>query len=207
LFDPGTRWHSSRPVASGVVTQVIAMVTAHVKGTAERASRLAARVSVAALVLAALLAAPDEAHASFLSPELEDKLAGFLAIVILFIVPIVLIVLFWMVHILPEKIAHKRHHPQFEAIRTLCLLSLVFGGLLWPLAWIWAYTKPVLHKMAYGTDKEHHDEEYPGEETQPDISLHERLARLEGKVPESELKGLRADLEHLESKFATSEER
>jgi hypothetical protein len=31
-------------------------------------------------------------------------------------------------------------------------LSLFFGGLLWPLAWLWAYTKPVLHKMAYGTD-------------------------------------------------------
>ena len=29
-------------------------------------------------------------------------------------------------------------------IRTLCLLSLVFGGLLWPIAWLWAYTKPVL---------------------------------------------------------------
>ena len=58
-----------------------------------------------------------------------------------------------MVHVLPEKIAHKRHHPQFEAIRTLCLLSLVFGGLLWPIAWLWAYTKPVGYKMAYGTDK------------------------------------------------------
>ena len=64
-----------------------------------------------------------------------------------------LIVLFWMVHVLPEKIAHKRHHPQLEAIRTLCLLSLVFGGLLWPLAWLWAYTKPVGYKLAYGTDK------------------------------------------------------
>ncbi len=63
------------------------------------------------------------------------------------------IVVFWLVHIMPEKIAHQRHHPQFEAIRTLCLLSLVFGGLLWPLAWLWAYTKPVGYKMAYGTDK------------------------------------------------------
>ena len=24
---------------------------------------------------------------------------------------------------------------------------------MWPIAWIWAYSKPVLHKMAYGTDK------------------------------------------------------
>ena len=76
-----------------------------------------------------------------------------MAVVVLFIVPVVAIVLFWMVHVLPEKIAHKRHHPQREAITTLCLLSLVFGGLLWPLAWIWAYTKPIGYRIAYGTDK------------------------------------------------------
>ena len=32
------------------------------------------------------------------------------------------------------------------------MLSLIFGGLLWPLAWIWAYSKPVFHKLAYGAD-------------------------------------------------------
>src|SRR5262249_37319462 len=68
--------------------------------------------------------------ASFLSPELEDSLATFIAVFVIFVVPVVLIVAFWLVHILPEQIAHKRNHPQFEAIRTLCLLSLVFGGLL-----------------------------------------------------------------------------
>jgi hypothetical protein len=171
-----------------------------------------ARVIVALLVL--LFSLPREAHASFLSPELEDKLATFLAIFILFIVPVVLIVLFWMVHILPEKIAHKRHHPQFEAIRTLCLLSLVFGGLLWPLAWIWAYTKPVMHKLAYGTDKASHDEEAKGEAWDTGEALHnreglhDRLARLEARgIPASELKVIRADLEALETKFADNEVR
>jgi len=100
-----------------------------------------------------LLVAQAHLHASLLSPEAEDTLATIIALFVLFVVPIVLIVLFWMVHVLPEKIAHKRHHPQLEAIRTLCLLSLVFGGLLWPLAWIWAYSRPVMYKMAYGTDK------------------------------------------------------
>jgi len=116
------------------------------------------------LAFVALLALPSTAHASFMSPEAEDKLATIIALFVIFVVPVVLIVLFWMVHILPEKIAHKRHHPQFEAIRTLCLLSLVFGGLLWPFAWLWAYSKPVVYKMAYGTDK-HADflEPYPGE--------------------------------------------
>src|SRR5262249_58799372 len=105
---------------------------------------------------------------------------------------------FWMVHILPEKIAHKRNHPQFEAIRTLCLLSLVFGGLLWPIAWLWAYSRPVLHKMAYGHDKLHPDEE----EAQA-VGLHDRPARLETSgVPASELSAIRADLEALEDKFA-----
>ena len=57
----------------------------------------------------------------------------------------------------------RRRSPRRRSIRrprsiqTLCLLSLVFGGLLWPLAWLWAYTKPVLYKMAYGTDKVEHE--------------------------------------------------
>jgi uncharacterized protein DUF3302 len=157
---------------------------------------------------------PEEARASFLSPELEDKLATFLALFIIFVVPVVLIALFWMVHVLPEKIAHKRHHPQFEAIRTLCLLSLVFGGLLWPIAWIWAYTKPVMHKLAYGTDKASPEEEAAGAAWDEGKSQHEgglglkdslkdRLARLEQRnIPASELKALRADLEALEAKYA-----
>jgi CBS domain containing-hemolysin-like protein len=167
--------------------------------------RTVTRVITGVLVTFLLLAVPREAHASFLPPAVEDTLATIIALVVIFVVPVVLIVIFWLVHILPEKIAHKRHHPQFEAIRTLCLLSLVFGGLLWPFAWIWAYSKPVFHKMAYGTDKDAHGgEEYPGDEK---AALVERLARLEGRVPASELKVLRADLEALEAKFADTEAR
>ena len=103
------------------------------------------------LLCFALVATP--ARASFLSGAALDKVADVLALVVIVIVPIVAVVVFWMVHVLPEKIAHKRHHPQREAITTLCLLSLVFGGLLWPLAWLWAYTKPVGYRVAYGTDK------------------------------------------------------
>jgi hypothetical protein len=87
-----------------------------------------------------------------------DTAADVLAVVILIVVPIAGIALFWLVHILPEKIAEQRHHPQKDAIKTLCLLSLVFGGLLWPFAWLWAYSKPVFHKLAYGRDK--HDDFY-----------------------------------------------
>ena len=163
------------------------------------------RTTIAA-ICAVLLLAPRGAHASLLSPETEDTLATWLALFVIFLVPVVLIVLFWMVHILPEQIAHKRHHPQLDAIRTLCLLSLVFGGLLWPVAWIWAYTKPVLHKLAYGTDV-HPDargrggDEPSGHEEQP-LGLHDRLARLEEHgIPASDLEALRADIEALETKI------
>ncbi len=161
----------------------------------------------ALFVFVLMLLAPSEARASLLSPELEDSVANFLAIFVLFLVPVVLIVLFWMVHILPEKIAHKRHHPQFEAIRTLCLLSLVFGGLLWPLAWLWAYSKPVFHKMAYGTDKVVDGEHGPEDVEVERASLRDRLARLEDRVPADALNPLRADLEALEAKFVNSETR
>ena len=147
--------------------------------------RAVPRAAAALGVTAVVLARPTAAHASLLSPELEDKVATGIALFVLFVVPVVLIALFWMVHILPEQIAHKRGHPQFEAIRTLCLLSLVFGGLLWPLAWILAYTKPVLHKMAYGTDVDeslaHHDDGAKVEEGNVD-QLRARVAELEGKL-------------------------
>lgn len=88
-----------------------------------------------------------------MSPELEDSIASVMAWIVLVVVPVIGISLFLLVHVLPEKIAAKRHHPQKEAIHILCLLSLFFGGLLWPIAWLWAYTRPVTYKLAYGTDK------------------------------------------------------
>lgn len=109
-----------------------------------------------ATALAGVAMHPGAAHASLLSGDALDTMANVIAWLALIIVPVVLVTVFWLVHILPEQIAEKRRHPQLAAIKTLCLLSLVFGGLLWPLAWLWAYTKPVLHKMAYGTDVDNH---------------------------------------------------
>jgi hypothetical protein len=123
--------------------------------TAPASRRILARFS-AIQVLACSLASARTAHASFLSGEALDTAADVMAWVVLVVVPIIAIAVFWIVHVMPEKIAHRRHHPQTQAIQTLCLLSLVFGGLLWPIAWIWAYTRPVAYKLAYGTDK--HDE-------------------------------------------------
>ena len=171
--------------------------------------RLVPPRAVGLLLFLLAVTLPADARASLLSPALEDKLATFLALFVIFVVPVVLIALFWMVHVLPEKIAHKRHHPQFEAIRTLCLLSLVFGGLLWPIAWLWAYSKPVMYKMAYGTDKVDHsadDDVYPPDAPPQQLTtLRERVALLEARVPSKELDVLRADLDALEARFARND--
>ena len=155
----------------------------------------------AAALAAAFAALP--AHASFLSGEALDKAADIIAIVVLIVVPVVVIVVFWLLHVMPERLAEKRHHPQAAAIQTLCLLSLVFGGLLWPLAWLWAFTKPVGYKAAYGTDKHEHWHETMGEKARAGQLPHDEVAHLrseldamaaKGALP-SNLKKLRTDLE------------
>src|SRR5438046_410824 len=130
------------------------------------------------------LALPSHAHASFLHGETLDTVANVIAWFAFIIVPPVLIVAFLAVHIIPEKVAEKRHHPQLGAIKCLCFLSLVFGGLLWPIAWLWAYSKPVFHKMAYGTDVDR---------------SHEKLDRKESAV--KELEQLRARAAELETEI------
>src|SRR6266481_862601 len=124
-----------------------------------------------------LLALPSHAQASFLHGETLDTVA-------VVIVPPVLIVAFLAVHIIPEKVAERRHHPQLGAIKCLCFLSLVFGGLLWPIAWLWAYSKPVFHKMAYGTDVDRSHEKPIGKESaiKELEQLRARAAELEAEI-------------------------
>ena len=136
-------------------------------------------------LLALLILLPAPAHASIFKGEALDKAADVLTWIVLIVAPIIAIAVFWLVHILPEKIAEKKKHPQAKAIQVLCLLSLAFGGMLWPIAWLWAYTKPVLHKMAYGTDVAeelaHEKEEIQKTEHEVD-QLRRRLTELEAKL-------------------------
>lgn len=156
-------------------------------------------------VAAALFAGPVPAHA--MGGSVVDTIADVAAVIVLIVVPAGAIYLFWKVHVLPEVIAEKRHHPQKEAIKTLCILSLFFGGLLWPFAWLWAYSKPTLYKLAYGTDK--HDDFYkelpagagsPAEQIARVRADLERLA--DSGVKAEDLKELKRELRRLENKFA-----
>jgi CBS domain containing-hemolysin-like protein len=135
---------------------------------------------LAVALISALALASPAAHASFLSGDALDTAADVMTWVVLVVAPVVAIAVFLLIHILPEKIAEKKRHPQVQAIQTLCLLSLVFGGMLWPLAWLWAYSKPVLYKLAYGKDV--HDAEPAADEDATELErLRERVAELEGR--------------------------
>ena len=135
-------------------------------------------------LLLLLMLSNVHAHASIFKGEALDTAADVLTWVVLVIAPVVVIGVFLIIHILPEKIAEKRHHPQTDAIKTLCLLSLVFGGMLWPLAWLWAYSKPVLYKLAYGTDKaEGHVDAGGGPADVEELNrLRKQVAELENKL-------------------------
>lgn len=139
-------------------------------------------------VTAGLVALTRPARASMFEGETLDSVANVLAWVVLVVAPAIGIAVFWLVHILPEKIAERKGHPQAKAIQVLCLLSLVFGGLLWPLAWLWAYSKPVLYKMAYGTDRVEHGhsdettDDTAGEGSDEVAQLRARVAELESRL-------------------------
>jgi len=163
-----------------------------------------------------VLSAGFPVSAFAMTGPMVDKVADILTIVVLVLVPILGIYLFWIVHILPEKIAEKRHHPQKDAIQTLCLLSLVFGGMLWPVAWIWAYSKPVLHKIAFGTDK--HEDYYleEGAEAEPATDemskattrLRRAIGRMSAKgLPPEELEPLKRELAEIEDTLSRMKNR
>jgi CBS domain containing-hemolysin-like protein len=155
--------------------------------TVPRLGRSVSR-SAGGAVAALLCTLPLSAQASIFQGEALDKMADILTWVVLIVAPLVGIAVFWLVHILPEKIAEKRQHPQAKAIQCLCLLSLVFGGLLWPLAWLWAYSKPVLYQLAYGTDKVAHGHTEPDRsastpsESKELQQLRQRVAELESRL-------------------------
>lgn len=158
------------------------------------------RAALAALALVA--AAP--AHASFLSGDALDTAANWLSWFVLIVMPIAAIVGFLYVHVLPEKIAEKRHHPHKDSIKVLCILSLFFGGMLWPFAWLWAYTRPIGYRAIYGTEK--HEDYYleMGEKARAGALSDEELAQLRAELASMQGKGaLPADLqrvlEHLDA--------
>ncbi len=54
---------------------------------------------------------------------------------------------------LPGRLARKRNHPQAAAITIASWLGLAAGGLLWPLALIWAFLVPITFPARRGGEE------------------------------------------------------
>jgi len=63
------------------------------------------------------------------------RLFALFVIGLLFVLAVVLVV--W-IGSLPAQIARRRHHPQVDAINAMSWLGLLFGGVGWGLALVWA---------------------------------------------------------------------
>ena len=53
---------------------------------------------------------------------------------------------------LPGQLAQKWGHPQANAINAMSWIGIATGGLLWPVAFIWAFTTPFGTKSAIEND-------------------------------------------------------
>ena len=76
------------------------------------------------------------------------------ALIVLFTLIASIVLLLVVLGALPGKIARKRNHHQADAINVCGWLGVITMGLLWPLAFIWAYTKPVAAVATASTDSD-----------------------------------------------------
>jgi hypothetical protein len=76
---------------------------------------------------------------------------------------------------LPAKVARQRGHPQVDAINVMSWIGVITMGLLWPIALVWAYTRPPYMLQATGE---------PFESTTPDQVAHltARIESLEAQI-------------------------
>ena len=86
--------------------------------------------ALVAMLAVAGLGLSSNAHASFLTPEKLDVAAFYLAWFIVIVFPIAGIVVFLMVHMLPEKIAERRQHPPRYGARWAGDPAPPWGGAL-----------------------------------------------------------------------------
>jgi amino acid transporter len=67
------------------------------------------------------------------------------ALIVLIVLAAAVIAIWAILGMMPGRIARERNHPQADAINVCGWWGVITMGLLLPLAWIWAYTKPQKH--------------------------------------------------------------
>ena len=70
------------------------------------------------------------------------------SLIVLLILVIAAVAIWAILGIMPGRIAKQRNHPQAEAINVCGWWGVLTLGILLPLAYIWAYTKPIAKPIA-----------------------------------------------------------
>jgi hypothetical protein len=70
------------------------------------------------------------------------------ALFVLFVLIAAAVAIWAVLGMLPGRIARQRGHPQAEAIAVCGWWGVITLGILLPLAWIWAYTRPATPAVA-----------------------------------------------------------
>ncbi|MCJ9700128.1 DUF3302 domain-containing protein [Bradyrhizobium sp. SHOUNA76] len=86
---------------------------------------------------------------------------AFVVFAVLILVGVIIIVTLGK---LPGQLAHKWNHPQAGAINAMSWIGIATGGLLWPVAFIWAFTTPFGTKSPVGDGKQ------PGSAAESDVA-------------------------------------
>lgn len=71
------------------------------------------------------------------------------ALIVLAVLALVALGAWIVLAMLPGRIARSRGHPQADAINAGGWLGAILGGVLWPIFFVWAFTKPI--RAAGGT--------------------------------------------------------
>lgn len=61
--------------------------------------------------------------------------------IVLGVLLIAALVIWFVLAMLPGRIARARQHPQADAVNVAGWLGALFGGIFWPLALVWAFYK------------------------------------------------------------------
>ncbi len=75
---------------------------------------------------------------------------AFLVFAILIAVAVIVIVKLGQ---LPGQLARKWNHPQAAAINVASWIGIATGGLVWPVAFIWAFINPIKPAQAPGAEE------------------------------------------------------
>lgn len=74
------------------------------------------------------------------------------ALFVLIVLVIAVVGVWVLLGMMPGKIAAQRNHPQAEAINVCGWWGVLTLGILLPLAFIWAYTKPDNQQLVSSAD-------------------------------------------------------